>query len=136
MLEAVKTPRINLSYDCDAAVIGQLVDFLKSRYGNLTITVMPFKEESVEHDDGEELVNIRDTGWWKRMDNVGTLILGTRLKHQMTQKQLSRLSGISHATISAYEHNRRPLSRLAAIRLAKAMGEDPASFLDRISPKP
>lgn len=132
MLEAEKAPHINLSYDCDAAVIGDLVDFLKSKYRNITITISSPEEEK---DDDDELVNIRETDWWKKMDTAGTFVNGTRLKHQLTQKQLAKLSGISHATISAYEHNKRPLSKLAAIRLANAMGEDPATFLEYAAEK-
>lgn len=62
-------------------------------------------------------------------------LAGTRLKYELTQKQLAKLSGISHATISAYEHNKRPLSKLAAIRLANAMGEDPTTFLEYAAEK-
>ena len=123
MSEAVKTPHINLSYDCDAAIIGDLVDFLKSKYKNITITV---NSTSVENDD-DELVNITDTVFWKST-TPGDLLAGCRLKHQMTQKTLPKLSGISHATISAYEHNKRPLSKLAGARLANAMGEPADCF--------
>ena len=127
MSEVVKTLPIRLSCDCNAAVVEDFVDFLKSRHRNIVIIVNPIQEQP----DDEELVNIRDTDFWKNT-TPGDLLLGTRLKYGLSQKQLSKLSGISHATISAYEHNRRPLSKQAAIRLAKAMDEPADCFFKNL----
>ena len=133
MLEAVKMPLIRLSYaNCDDVVIGRLVNSLKSEFQRLTIIVTP-ESKPAEKEGG--LSPGRDAEWWGKLSTPGKLLWGIRLKHELTQKELSRLSGISHATISAYEHDKRPLSWLAASRLANAMGEDPASFFDHIEKK-
>ena len=51
MSEAVKMPHIDLVYDhCDSAVIGELVNFLKSKYRNISITVNSSQEET-DNDD-------------------------------------------------------------------------------------
>ena len=132
MLEAVKMPRISLTYDhCDDVIIGNLVNALKAKFKNVTIIINSAQEKA---DDDDERVNIFDTDFWKDT-TPGDLLMGTRLKHELTQMQLARLSGISHATISAYERNKRPLSKLAAARLANAMGEDPSCFFDHIVEK-
>lgn len=127
MSEAVKTPHINLSYDCDASIIGELVDFLKSKYRSIDITVNSM-------DDDEELVNIRETDFWKENVTSGRLLQGYRLKHGMTQRQLAKASGISYATLSEYEHDRRKITPLAARRLAVALDEDAETFHARLQP--
>ena len=62
------------------------------------------------------------------MEDAIKRIKGLLVKKNMTQKRLAELSGISYATISAYERGKQPLSRRAAVRLAKAMDEDPECF--------
>ena len=127
MLEAVKAPHINLAYDhCDKAVIGELVSAFLSKYRNITITITENGD-----DDEEELVNAFESDFWKSA-TVGDLLAGYRLKHELTQKQLAKLAGMSHATISAYETGKKPLSRRSAIKLATAMGEDADCFLKNL----
>ena len=129
MSEAVKMPHIDLVYDhCDSAVIGDLVNFLKSKYRNITITVNSSQEET---DNDEELVDAFESDFWKSA-TVGNLLAGYRLKHQLTQKQLAARAGMSHATISAYETGKKQLSRRSAIKLADALGEDSDCFLKNL----
>ena len=91
MSEAVKMPHIDLVYDhCDSAVIGELVNFLKSKYRNISITVNSSQEET---DNDEELVDAFESDFWKSA-TVGNLLAGYRLKHQLTQKQLAARAGI------------------------------------------
>ena len=132
MPEAVKTPHINLSYEhCDSAVIGELVDILHSKFKRVTITVInSCQEEALDND--EERVNVFETDWWKSL-KPGDLLAGCRLKHQLTQKQLAEMTGMSYATISAYETGKRPLSQRAAIKLANAMNEKPERFFRHIA---
>ena len=128
MSEAVKMPHINLAYDhCDSAVIGELVNFLKSKFKKITIVVKSTQEE----DDDEELVDAFESDFWKSA-TVGNLLAGYRLKHKLTQKQLAARAGMSHATISAYETGKKPLSRRSAIKLADALGEETDCFLKNL----
>ena len=83
--------------------------------------------------DGEELVNIRETEWWKINNTPGHVLGGYRLKHDMTQEQLAEKSGIYATVLSAYENGRRTISRRTAVRLARALGEDEATFYDRLT---
>ncbi len=76
-------------------------------------------------------VDILETDYWKTVTS-GSLLAGTRLKHGLTQKRLAALAGMSHATISAYETGKQPLSRRSAVRLAKVMDEDPDSFFENL----
>jgi DNA-binding XRE family transcriptional regulator len=128
MSEAVKMPHINLAYDhCDSVVIGELVNFLKSKFKKITIVVKSTQEE----DDDEELVDAFESDFWKSA-TVGNLLAGYRLKHKLTQKQLAARAGMSHATISAYETGKKPLSRRSAIKLADALGEETDCFLKNL----
>ena len=125
MLAVVKDPHIELSINGAANDVDALVDFIKGRYD---VTVIVTGNEQVEEqEDDEEYIDFFETDFWKET-TPGDLLAGTRLKHELTQKQLAELSGISYATISAYERGKQPLSRKAAIRLAKAMDEDPDCF--------
>ena len=129
MSEAVKMPHINLAYDhCDSVVIGELVNFLKSKFEKITIVVKSTQEEN---DDDEELVDAFESDFWKSA-TVGNLLAGYRLKHKLTQKQLAARAGMSHATISAYETGKKPLSRRSAIKLADALGEETDCFLKNL----
>jgi DNA-binding XRE family transcriptional regulator len=132
MLEAVKVPHINLSYEnCDDNVIGRLVNALKVQFKDITITINSTPTEAEAADDDDEMVNAFESDFWKSA-TVGDLLAGYRLKHELTQKQLAKLAGMSHATISAYETGKKPLSRRSAIKLATAMGEDSDCFLKNV----
>ena len=89
------------------------------------------RDETIQNDD-EEYVNIEETDWWKEMNTPGNALAGYRLKHNLTQVKLAKLAGMSYAVISAYEHDRRRITPLAARRLAAALGEDPDTFYDRL----
>ena len=132
MLEAVKVPHINLSYEyCDDNVIGRLVNALKVQFKDITITINSTPTEAEAANDDDEMVNAFESDFWKSA-TVGDLLAGYRLKHELTQKQLAKLAGMSHATISAYETGKKPLSRRSAIKLATAMGEDSDCFLKNV----
>ena len=116
MLAFVKEPRIRLNMEGPATAFAPFLDFLRTNY---TVEV---KEE-----DDAELVDYKATDLWKQTTS-GHLLSGCRWLCGLTQKQLAEKSGIAVPTISAYEHDRRPLSRKAAVRLAKAMGVKPETL--------
>ncbi len=74
-------------------------------------------------DDGDELVEIESTDWWKQ--NKHMVLAGARHKINMTQKELAARSGIRQAVISEYEGGKRPITLKAAIKLAAALNTTP-----------
>jgi len=73
-------------------------------------------------------VDVFETDFWKN-SKPGDFIVGSRLKHELTQKKLAELSGIPQTVISEYENNKRKVSRKAALQLAKALNEPAERFL-------
>ena len=124
MLAVVNKPRIEMCINGNAADIADLVKVLRARYD---IIILADNSDVRPEEDDEEAVDILKTDYWKTV-TPGSLLAGTRLKHELTQQRLAMMAGMSHATISAYENGKRPLSRRSAVRLAKAMGEDPDVF--------
>ena len=131
MLAVVKEPHIELSINGAANDVDALMEFIRNRY---EVTVLVDNAESPITDDDEELVNVFETDFWKECVTSGSLLRGCRLKHGMTQRQLAKVSGISYATISEYEHDRRKITPLAARRLAVALSEDADTFFKRLQP--
>lgn len=125
MLAVVKKPRIELCLNGADRDVAALMDVIRSKYD---IIIVP-SDTMAEDDDCP--VDILETDYWKTV-TPGSLLAGTRLKHGLTQKRLATLAGMSHATISAYETGKQPLSRRSAVRLAQAMDEDPDSFFENL----
>ena len=75
----------------------------------------------------DELVNIEETDWAKRMNR--RLLAGDRLKVGLTQKQLAALSGIRQTVISEYETGRRPITMAAAMKLAPHLNVAPETLI-------
>ncbi|MCR5381052.1 MAG: helix-turn-helix transcriptional regulator [Lentisphaeria bacterium] len=125
MLAVVKEPHIELSLSgASSEKLAEFLNLIRSRY---TVIILTDQED----DDDEEYVDVFKTDYWKNV-TPGDLLAGTRLKHELTQEQLAEKSGIHQVVISAYETGRRKLSRRAAIKLAKAMGEEPDSFFRNV----
>ena len=127
MLAVVKEPHIEITLGGVKSEIMALLDYIRSRY---PVEVL---SEGAESDDDEELVDIRETEWWKLNNTPGHVLEGYRLKHDMTQDQLAKKSGICATVLSAYENDRRSITRRTAIRLARALGEDEATFYERLT---
>ena len=125
MLAVVKEPHIELSLGGEERGVAEMLKFLRSRY---TIEVLV---QSGGADD-DETVNVRETDFWHQNATPGRKLAGYRLKYCLTQRQLAERSGIHHVVISAYENGKREISRKAAVRIAKALGEDADSFCARI----
>ena len=126
MLAVVKEPHIEMCLNGSEEAVKALMSVIRRSY-EVSIVV-----ENEHVDDGEEYVNIRDTEFWRERMTPGTVLQGYRLKHDLTQQQLAQKSGISHATISAYEHDKRAISRRAAMRIARALDEAEETFYDRL----
>ncbi len=81
MLAVVKEPHIEISLSGKMGEVAELISFLQSRYPVEILT------DTIDDSD-DELVNIKDTDFWKETTS-GDLLMGYRLKHEMTQEVLS-----------------------------------------------
>ncbi len=120
MLAVVKEPHIELALGGVPSAVESLITFLRTRYAVEVLET----SDAIENDesDGDAPVNIVETDYWKGV-TPGNLLQGYRLKHELTQKQLSQLCGIHHVVLSAYETGKRKLSKRAAAKIAKALKE-------------
>lgn len=127
MLAAVKTPHIEMALNAAPEALEYFLKVIREHFEVEVFTPDAVAPTVNTESDDEEFENFLETDLWKKC-TPGNLLTGTRLKHQLTQKQLSEKTGISQVTISDYETGRRKLTRKAAYRLATAMGENPDSF--------
>jgi len=117
MLAVVKTPRIDLRLEGD--IPSAILEALETEYGPLQV------------EDGDEMVNIRDTEWYKETTasmTPGDVLQALRWKRQMSQTALAAMVGASRQNISAMECGRRPIGREMAVKLAAALGAEPSEF--------
>ena len=121
MLALVKKPHTEISLNGEGA--NAILECLRHS----------FKVEILNNDDNES-VDVFETDFWKN-SRVGDFIQGCRLKHELTQKQLAKLSGIPQTVISEYENNKRKVSKKAALQLAKALNEPVEHILSPHIPK-
>ena len=126
MLAVVKEPHIELSIGGATEKISELLEFIRTRY---TVRVLT----TIIRDDGGEAEDIRETAYWQENATPGRILAGYRHKHELTQEQLAEKSGIHHVVISAYENGKRRITRRAAAKLAKALGEDADTFYARLN---
>ena len=98
MLAIVEIPRVELALSGSKKAVTELLEYLRDRY---PITVL----SNMSHERSGD-----------------TEVPG------LSQRLLAEKSGIGQTVLSAYENGRRPLSRKAAIKIGKALGEDPSQF--------
>ena len=110
MLAIVEIPRVELSLSGSKKAVTELLEYLRDRYPITVLSNMSHEKSGNAEGSGLEPVP------------------GRRLKHGISQRQLAEKSGIGQTVLSAYENGRRPLSRKAAIKIGKALGEDPCQF--------
>ena len=122
MLAVVKTPRIRIHIK--GRIPPHIVSALKSEYG---------KDLKLTQDADDELVDIFQTDWYKRIKK--TLTPGTNLKIYrqnmgMTQKYLgSLLGGLPRQVVSNMENGIRPISKKTALQLAKLFDVSVEKFI-------
>jgi DNA-binding XRE family transcriptional regulator len=110
MIAIVKKPKIEIRGDIPEEFLVQV----KSYFGAKAVTV--------RRNDDEETVDITTTAWYKKMKKKATP--GTTLKvyrelRNMTQKELADKLDIARTNLSAMEHDKRPISKPMAVKLAK-----------------
>lgn len=81
-------------------------------------------------------VNVSDSVPWRDLfpehsddDLPGVCLIGSRVKEGLTQKQLSKLTGIAQSHISEMENGKRPIGKKRAKILAKALNVGYKIFL-------
>jgi DNA-binding XRE family transcriptional regulator len=124
MQAVVKTPHIEISVR-GAAIPPKLMDFLKEEYG---------QELSLVEDDGDELVDIFETQWYRGVKGKvtpGTYLRIYRENKGLTQLQLGEsLGGIPRQHISNMEHGRRSISLKMARKLSLLLGAPLEKFIE------
>ena len=106
----VKTPRTKIEMNGD--IPEKIIAILKEFYG---------KKVSVSDDD--ELMNVKDSDWYKNMKakiTPGETVAFYRKMHKMTQAELGeKIGNFSKQNVSEIERNIRPVSKKVAKQLAE-----------------
>lgn len=79
--------------------------------------------------EAEDSVPWREALSYTDEELPGVFLSGARYREGLTQVQLSERTGIPRRHISEMEHNKRPIGRQNARKLAKALNVDPRRFL-------
>jgi len=122
MLAVVKTPLIDIHIR--GRIPNRLVTALKSEYG---------KKVKLTKEDDDELLDIFQTDWYKRIKK--TLTPGTNLRiyrqnQKLTQAQLgTKLGNLPKQFVSNMENGIRPISKKTALKLAKIFGTSVDRFI-------
>jgi DNA-binding XRE family transcriptional regulator len=124
MLAVVKTPHIKIHIQ--GRIPTRLMNVLKKEYGK---GVKLVKEDS----DDDELVDIFQTDWYRRVKARMTPGKSLRIYRQnakMTQDELGkRLGGLPKQFISNMENGIRPISKNMALKLARMFRTSVARFI-------
>ena len=124
MLAIVKTPHtVELSLH---GASHEMKDILNAIRMQFPVQIVSGRTTSA---DEAESAPVEETGWWKKMqeNRGGNLLAGARLKKQLTQAELARLSRVPQSHISAMEKGRMKISMAAAEKLGTALGEELSS---------
>jgi ribosome-binding protein aMBF1 (putative translation factor) len=121
MLAVAKTPHIDLRI-VGETIPENILTALENEYGD---------DLKIIEDDDDELVNIRDTDWYKSIRaemTVGDVLRVRRDNAGLTQEALAAKTGISQGNIAAMESGRRVIGPRVAKKLAAALGVAAGEF--------
>ena len=123
MQAVVKTPHIEISVKGET-IPPKLIDVLKEEYG---------RQLNLVANDGDELVNVFDSPWYKNVKGKmtpGKYLRAYRENKGLTQGQLGEvLGGIPRQHISNMEHGRRAISLKMARKLSTLLGVPVERFI-------
>ena len=123
MQAVVKTPHIEITVK-GAVIPPKLMDVLKEEYG---------QELSLVEDDGNELVDVFESQWYKGVKEKmtpGKYLRIYRENRGLTQHKLSEaLGGTPRQHISNMEHGRRSISLKMARKLSLLLNAPIEKFL-------
>ncbi|MDR3089911.1 MAG: helix-turn-helix transcriptional regulator [Desulfobulbaceae bacterium] len=120
MLAVAKTPHIDLRI-VGETIPKRILAALEIEYGD-DLKIL---------DDEDELVNVRDTEWFRSIRaemTVGDVLRIRRENAGLTQQELSAKTGISQCNIAAMETGLRTIGLSVAKKLAAALDVPVAEF--------
>lgn len=124
MLVLVKMPHTDIVIH--GAHAADIYELIKSRFPAAELAESSAPVLPVDENDGE-LIELNRTSWWEQ--NRFRVLRGLRHKHDMSQEELARKSGIARSVIALYENGRRRITPRAAEKLGKALGEAPEKLM-------
>lgn len=130
MLAVVRAPRMQKTEPVCFSIQGEVPEyvmkFLRRKFADIRIMdTTPIPKDSDANDYDEELIRWEDSKLQK--DILATMTPGGNLKllrttFKMTQRELSKKTGVAVQAISAMERGRAPIGRKMAHKLADALG--------------
>jgi DNA-binding XRE family transcriptional regulator len=100
-------------------------------YIDLTRRLFPDVKETAKEGD-DELINIRDSEWFKEMEaktTPGDSLNALRTMRGMRQTELAKKIGVAPRQISDMEKGRVPIGKKMAMRIGEALNMDYKHFL-------
>jgi len=123
MQAVVKTHHIEINVKGE--IPSSFLTYLKKNFG---------KKLKISNNSEEELINIRDTDWYKKTKSKmspAKYMKHLRESRNMTQEQLGSLLGnITRQNISSMESGKRAISKDKAIKLSKIFNMPVERFLE------
>lgn len=123
MQAVVKTPHIEISVK-GAEIPPKIINVLKEEYG---------RKLKLVKDEGEELINVFETEWYKNIKKdmtPGKYLRVYRENKGFTQAQLgTALGGVPKQHVSNMENGSRPISLKMAKQLAKVLDTPVERFI-------
>jgi DNA-binding transcriptional regulator YiaG len=117
MSEAVKTRHISIKFKPRTPV--RVINTIKKQFSDYI-------------DDGDDLVDISTTEWYKEMEKKmtpGKYLRNLREAHGLSQKAVGEKIGTNAAHVSDYETGQRAISKAMAKKLAVVFNTSPAVFI-------
>jgi ribosome-binding protein aMBF1 (putative translation factor) len=113
MLAVVKAPHIEISLNGEGT--REALNWLSRKFKVMVIS---------RDDKFGESVPVEETDFWKEMQSnrIGNLLEASRIKAELTQKQVAEAVGIKQNMVSEYESGKRRLSKKMAQRLSAVLG--------------
>lgn len=79
--------------------------------------------------EAEDAIDASEVAPQLESNSAGVYLRGIRLREEMTQENLAKLTGISRSNISAMEHGNRAVGKETAKKLAAVLNCDYRRFL-------
>jgi len=129
MLAVVKAPRIEMVINGNRQETMDVIEYLRKKFP------VQILDPTISYEGDSELtesIEVCETDWWKESEKEvpGIYIRGYRHKLNLTQLELSELTGIAVPVISDYENNKRKITEKTAYKLAKVFDCKPERFLE------
>jgi len=129
MQALVKAPRmLENGIPVEFTITGNVPVF----YIDLTRRLFPDVKETTKKEDGEELIEITKSDWFKEAEaktTPGLSLRALRTMRNMRQSALAKKIGVKPQQISDMEKGRAPIGKKMAMRIGEALNMDYKHFL-------